>query len=114
MVLILVERIGLGQLGHLEAGCLTALRAIRRDYYGDQLWWLEVVGPSILYHGVFDFVAFSVSVLEGNVGFIHPTGIWKTAAGLWFLIGLVVMAIWQVKQEWMELESREHTASEAK
>ena len=80
IVLTLFERIIIGQLGHLSVSVLTALRAIRKDYYGDQLNWLSVVGPSVFFHGAFNFVAISASALEGNVGWIHPTGIWNTMA----------------------------------
>jgi RsiW-degrading membrane proteinase PrsW (M82 family) len=107
LVLTLFERIVLGQLGHLSVASLTALRAIRRDYYGDQLSWWSVVGPSVILHGTFDFVAMAGSALEGNVGWIHPTGVRTTVAGLAVLTGLVATAVWQVRQEWKSLESRD-------
>jgi RsiW-degrading membrane proteinase PrsW (M82 family) len=107
LLLTLFERIVLGQTGHLLCASLTALRAIRRDYYGDQLSWWGVVGPSILLHGTYNFVAMSGSALEGNVGWIHPTGVWNSLAGLGLVTGLVSTAAWQVRQEWYALENRD-------
>jgi hypothetical protein len=73
------ERIVIGSTGHLLVACLTALCAIRRDYYGEQLSWLDVVGPAANLHGTFDFVALACSPLEGNVGWVHPTGVRNTS-----------------------------------
>lgn len=108
--LTLFERLVLGQLGHLSVAALTALRAIRRDYYGDQLTWLDVVGPSALFHGTNDFIAMAASALEGNVGWIHPTGVRKTIALLGMAVGLNVTAAWQVWKEWKALDNRDHNS----
>jgi len=107
LVLTLFERVIVGQIGHISMAALTALRAIRRDYYGDPLSWWGVVGPAVLYHGTFDYVALSASALEGNVGWIHPSGLRIMAPMLGLCIGLVASSVWQVRQEWNEIEDRD-------
>ena len=107
LMVTLFERIIVGSLGHLLAASLTALRATRRDYYGAEISWWAVVGPSILLHGTFDVVAMAASALEGNVGWIHPTGLRITAA-MYGLIGAVVMtAALLVRREWKLLGNRD-------
>lgn len=112
MLLTLFERMVLAQIGHLSVAALTALRAIRRDYYGDDMSWLEVLGPSVFYHGLFDFVAMSASTLEGNVGWIHPKGINTTIALFGLCGGLVPTAVWQAWGEWKGLEERDRKEAE--
>jgi RsiW-degrading membrane proteinase PrsW (M82 family) len=92
------ERIVIGSTGHLLVACLTALCAIRRDYYGEQLSWLDVVGSAAILHGTFDFVALACSPLEGNVGWVHPTAL---------LTGLVATAAWLVRRHWIALNDRD-------
>jgi RsiW-degrading membrane proteinase PrsW (M82 family) len=104
--LTLLERIVPAQIGHLSMAALTALRATRRDHYGDQLGWWGVVGPSVLYHGLFDFVAMSASALEGNVGWIHPQGAKVLTMMFGLCGGLVSTAVWQVWKEWKGIEER--------
>ena len=100
------ERV-VGSIGHLSVAALIALRAIRRDYYGDQMSWWAVVGPSVALHGTHDFVALGASALEGNVGWIHPVG-WGDTVGMLGLIGgLMVTAAWLVRGEWKTLEERD-------
>jgi RsiW-degrading membrane proteinase PrsW (M82 family) len=109
LLLTLFERMVLGQTGHLLFACLTALRAIRRDYYGDELSWWGVVGPSVALHGAYDFVALAASALGGNVGWIHPTGVGATVVMLGLIICLVATAAWKVRQEWKALDSPSRT-----
>ena len=106
LMLTLLERMA-GSVGHLLIASLTALRAIRRDYYGDQMSWASVVGPSILLHGTNNFVAMAASALEGNVGWIHPSGLQTTTAMLGMISGLIATAAWQVRKEWKALDDRE-------
>ena len=47
LALSVVERLGLGSTGHVLMAVLTALRAIRKDYYQDRLSWWQVLGPSV-------------------------------------------------------------------
>ncbi|RDL30768.1 Uncharacterized protein BP5553_10113 [Venustampulla echinocandica] len=105
-VLTLIARVVIGQVGHLSIAALTALRAIRRDYYGDKLSWWRVVGPSVLLHGTYDFIAMSGSALEGNVGWIQPTGM-KIVAVVGLITSLVASSLWQVNKEWKALEIRD-------
>ena len=102
-----LERIVIGSTGHLLVACLTALRSIRKDYYGEQLSWLGVVGPAAILHGTFDFVALAFSSLEGNVGWIHPTGVRNTSTMMGLLTGLVATAAWLVRRDWMALDNRD-------
>ena len=104
------ERIVIGQTGHLLVAALTALRAIRRDYYGDNLSWWGVVGPAALLHGTNDFAALSASALEGNVGWIHPTGFWMQTGLLGIVLGLNGIAASLVRREWKTLEERDRAS----
>jgi PrsW family intramembrane metalloprotease len=101
------ERVIIGGTGHLAMSMLTALRAIRRDYYGDQLSWFEVVGPAALYHGAFDFACFGASAWEGNVGWVHPSRPGITSVMFGACLGFVGTAIWQTRREWSDLEERD-------
>lgn len=106
-----LERLVFASAGHFLAAALTALRATRRDYYGDQLSWWDIVRPSVILHGCQNFVAFSFGALEGNVGWIHPVGLWNQL-GMWSLIGAVnFTAGYLVRQEWKELERRDEKAT---
>jgi RsiW-degrading membrane proteinase PrsW (M82 family) len=113
-LLTVVERLVIGQIGHLSAAALTALRAIRRDYYGDKLSWWGVVGPAALFHGTFNFVAISGSVLEGNVGWIHPSDWRIVVPGLGILTSLVARQIGQVRREWEYIENRDRMSKASK
>jgi RsiW-degrading membrane proteinase PrsW (M82 family) len=110
LVLTLFERLVLGQLGHLSVACLTAFRAVRRDYYGDQLSWWDIVRPAVILHGAVDFVALGASALEGNVGWIHPSGLWTTIGALGVYTSLIATAAWQVRQEWKTLDNRDRSS----
>ena len=107
LIVTLFERIIVGSLGHLLAASLTALRATRRDYYGDLMSWWAVVGPSIVLHGSYDFVAMAASALEGNVGWIHPTGLRMTAAMYGLIGAVIVTASLLVRREWKALGNRD-------
>lgn len=106
LMFTLLERI-VGSVGHLLLASLTALRAIRRDYYGDQMSLWAVVGPSVILHGASNFVALAASTLEGNVGWIHPTRVRNTTAMLGLMSGLIATAAWQVRREWKALDGRD-------
>lgn len=99
LMLTLFERIA-GAFAHLLVASLTALRATRRDYHGVKMSWWSVIAPSALLHGASDFIAISASALEGNVGWIHPTGTGTTTTMLGLMSGLVATAAWQVRREW--------------
>jgi len=109
LMLTLFERVS-GQFGHLSMAALTAIRAIRRDYYGDRLSWWDVLRPAILFHGTFNFVAMTGSALEGNVGWIHPVGLVNATLVIGLATGLVARSAWQVRQEWEALKIRDHLA----
>ena len=106
LMFTLFERV-VGSFGHLSVATLMALRAIRRDYYGDQMGWWAIVGPSVTLHGAYDFVALGASAWEGNVGWIHPVGMWVTVGMLGLIVGLMVTTAWLVKGEWKALEERD-------
>jgi len=105
ILLTLFERLILGFVGHLSYACLTAIRATRRDYYGERLRWWQVVGPSALLHGTWDMAALSISALNGNVGWIHPTGFWPTTAIIVPATGIAAATVWQVIQELNALDA---------
>jgi RsiW-degrading membrane proteinase PrsW (M82 family) len=107
LCLTVFERVIVGSTGHLLVAALTALRSIRRDYYGEKLSWWGVVGPSVMLHGAFNFVAMAFSTLEGNVGWIHPTGVWNTSAMIGINTGLVALTGWQVGRECKAIEDRD-------
>ncbi|KAK2761539.1 hypothetical protein FQN54_001367 [Arachnomyces sp. PD_36] len=109
LALTAFERVVLGQLGHLSIAALTALRAIRSDYGGskDRMRWWEVIAPSAVLHGASNFMALAASSAEGNVGWIHPTGVWNVVGLLGGMLGMHSIAAWQVWKEWKELKRRE-------
>jgi RsiW-degrading membrane proteinase PrsW (M82 family) len=106
MMLILLERIP-GQVGHVAVALLSAVRAIRRDYYGEELSWWRVLGPAVLLHGAADSIFFTASALGGNVGWIHPTGVWTTVSMLGGYIGVVASIVWNVKKGLNDLDQRD-------
>ncbi|KAE9374133.1 hypothetical protein N431DRAFT_437644 [Stipitochalara longipes BDJ] len=107
LALSVFERVIIGGTGHLTMSVLTALRATRRDCYGDRLSWWEVIGPAALYHGAFDYVCFSASAWDGNVGWIHPTDLGVTSVMFGSCLSLVASAMWQTRREWRVLEKRD-------
>jgi hypothetical protein len=113
LALTIFERV-VGQFCHLSVAALTALRAIRRDYYGDPLSWWSVVGPAAILHGAGDFIALGASALEGNVGWIHPTGLRISTAMFGLYTGLVATAVWQVRREWKALVNRDRISGTSK
>lgn len=100
LALTVFERVILGQTGHLAVTALTALRAIRRDYYGEPLSWWGVIWPAAVFHGAYDFGAMAGSALEGNVGWIHPTGVRNTVVLLGLATSMVATVVWKVTEEW--------------
>ena len=102
LIFTIAER-AVGSLAHVLVASLTAMRAIRRDFYGDRMSWWAVVGPSVILHGIFDFVAMGTSALEGNVGWIHPVGVGNTTAMIGLIGAVIATAAWQVRREWKKL-----------
>ncbi|KAI4127593.1 MAG: hypothetical protein LQ338_003136 [Usnochroma carphineum] len=98
LALTVFERVIGGALAHLLTAALTALRAMRYE-----AWW-RIIGPSVLLHGTWNFAAMTASAIEGNVGWVHPTGVGNTAGMLGAVVGLVVTAGWLVKEEWLALK----------
>jgi RsiW-degrading membrane proteinase PrsW (M82 family) len=114
LCLSVFERVIIGGTGHITMAVLTALRAIRRDYYGERLTLWEVLGPAALYHGAFDFVCFGASSWEGSVGWTHPTGAGVTSVMFGGCLGLVGAAMWQTRREWRGLEERDRVIEASK
>ena len=119
-LLTVVERVGLGSVGHVLAAALTALRAARVDeddsgegkkgegeVLGSWKRGMEIIGPSVIMHGAFDFVAMSASAAEGNVGWIHPQGWANTVVMGGLCVGIVGVAGWMVRREWRGVRERE-------
>lgn len=105
--LTLFERIALGSSGHCLMAALTAMRAIRRDYYGDKMSWWAVVGPAVLLHGAQNFIALSFSASDGNVGWIHPSTSGKLLGLLGTSMSMVGIAAGLVRREWTLLKERD-------
>ncbi|RHZ67351.1 uncharacterized protein CDV56_108983 [Aspergillus thermomutatus] len=111
LLLTFVERVVLGQLGHLSVACLTALRATRRDYFGDSLGLWGVIGPAVYFHGTYNFAVMSASAMEGNVGWIHPKGLRNSVLVLGLVSGIIGLAVQKVKREWKKVKKYEHDHS---
>lgn len=111
--LTLFERIVLGQLGHLSVAALTALRATRSDYGGEErMSWWEIIRPAVLLHGGSNFAAMAASAVEGNVGWVHPTGVLNLLVLLGVNLGLNGVSVWQVRKEWRALKERERNSKD--
>ena len=101
------ERFIAGSSAHLLYAALTGLRATRKLVYGDQLSWWSVLAPAVLFHGTSNLFAFGLSTLEGNVGWIHPTGFWTQIALYSAVVGVNGLAAWSVRKEWKILRVKE-------
>lgn len=72
LLLTLVERIALGVPIHTICATLTAAGLAIQDFNISKLGFMGVIGPSIFFHGMFDFILFGYCAWSGNVGWIHP------------------------------------------
>lgn len=106
LLLTLSERILLGSVGHVALGTMSALRATRRDYYGDAMSLGSVIAPAVLCHGIADFVALSASALGGNVGWIHPQDVPGTVSLLSAGVAFLGTELWLVRRWWRQLDER--------
>ncbi|KAI1075846.1 hypothetical protein F5B20DRAFT_558144 [Whalleya microplaca] len=70
----LVERVVIGSPGHVTGAILIGLNTALRDFHGQSLSLMQIIGVPLVFHGVFDFALFSLSALDGNVGWVHPHG----------------------------------------
>jgi hypothetical protein len=108
LALTVCERLLLGSTGHVLMAALSALRATRSDYYAEKkLSWWQIIGPSALIHGFFDFAAFAFSASDGNVGWIHPSGTGKTALMLALGSAVWLGTAWMLRRELKLLENYE-------
>ena len=96
LALTVLERVALGTPGHVLNACLISIYAIRRDIRREALSFWQVVGPSVFYHGVFDFVLFAISASNGNIGWVHPTDFRSLAIGVPMILGITGTLAWQV------------------
>ncbi|KAJ3112025.1 hypothetical protein HK100_002473 [Physocladia obscura] len=115
LVISVFERIFVAGAAHVSVATLTALRATRRDYYGEKFLggWLGVIWPAVLFHGTFNFVCFGASALEGNVGWVHPKSFGVTAGLIGICTGIVSSAAWLAKREWNSLEKLNRDVKDA-
>ncbi|KAK3115870.1 hypothetical protein LTR53_004370 [Teratosphaeriaceae sp. CCFEE 6253] len=77
LALTIAERVIAGGPGHCLTAALLAINVAKLGEYRtspSSLW--QILGGSVLYHGIFDFVLFAISALHGNVGFVHPENPW--------------------------------------
>ncbi|KXL45522.1 hypothetical protein M433DRAFT_4467 [Acidomyces richmondensis BFW] len=116
IMLTVLERMVFGTTGHVLTACLTAVNAARylppastpdekvssETRMGNLMKLLQILGPSILYHGLNDFQLFALCAWEGNVGWIHPTEPRVVAVGLAAVMGLQGLLAWDVWKGWRE------------
>ncbi|KAI0004025.1 hypothetical protein F4779DRAFT_600633 [Xylariaceae sp. FL0662B] len=74
LALTLAERVLVGSPGHVTGAVLIGLNAALRDFHAQPLSLTQIIGVPVVFHGVFDFMLFSISALDGNVGWVHPRG----------------------------------------
>lgn len=110
LALTILERVG-GVAGHLSVACLTALRATKRDYYGADMSWWQIMWPAVLFHGTCDFMVFSFSAWEGNVGFIHPKDWGTSVVMIAAYLGVTGSAVWCTRREWRLLDEEDQLRS---
>lgn len=96
LAVTVVERLIFGSLGHTIMALLTGLQSIRRDARGEKLAIWQVLARAVAYHGAWDFVLFSVSAWNGNIGWIHPTDVGSLVFGVGSIVALQGRAIWDV------------------
>jgi RsiW-degrading membrane proteinase PrsW (M82 family) len=104
IALTLFERIVFASIGHTIMALLTGLQSIRRDARGEKLPIWRVLARAVAYHGTWDFVLFSVSAWNGNVGWIHPTDVASIVFALSSVIVLQGRAVWDVLQQLKKLQ----------
>ncbi len=101
LALNVFERLLLGSTGHVLMAVLSALRATRADYCGEnEMSFWRIIAPSAFAHGLFDFGALAFSASDGNIGWIHPTGTKKTAIMLAMACSIWAGVAWKVRQEY--------------
>jgi RsiW-degrading membrane proteinase PrsW (M82 family) len=101
--LSLFERIVFASIGHTIMALLTGLQSIRRDGRGEKLPIWRVIARAVMYHGTWDFVLFSLSALNGNVGWIHPTDAKSLVLGFSPVIALQGYAMWDFISQFKKL-----------
>lgn len=106
LALTLFERIVFASMGHTVMALLTGLQSIRRDARGEKLAIWQVLARAVAYHGTWDFVLFSVSAWNGNVGWIHPTDFGSAAFAVFSVIALQGKAAWDVWSQHKGLQLR--------
>jgi RsiW-degrading membrane proteinase PrsW (M82 family) len=104
IALTLFERIVFASIGHTIMALLTGLQSIRRDARGEKLSIGRVLARAVAYHGTWDFVLFSVSTWNGNVGWIHPTNVASIVFALSSVVALQGRAVWDVLRQSKELQ----------
>lgn len=101
------ERLIAGTAAHLLYATLTGLRATRKVVYEARMSWWRVIAPSVFFHGLGNTFVFSLSTLEGNVGWVHPTGLWTQVALYATYFGVNGCAAWLVRKEWRAVRALE-------
>lgn len=99
LALTLFERIVFASIGHTVMALLTGLQSVRRDARGEKLAIWQVLAPAVAYHGTWNFLLFSVSAWNGNIGWMHPTDIGSIVFAVSSVIGLQAKAMWEVSKQ---------------
>ena len=107
IALNLFERIIFATMGHTIMALLTGLQFIRRDARGEKLSVWRVLARAVAYHGTCNFILFSVSAWNGNIGWIHPTDIGSIVLAFSPVIALQVRAAYDVSKQLRELQLRD-------
>ncbi|KAL1582484.1 hypothetical protein WHR41_08815 [Cladosporium halotolerans] len=106
IALMLFERAIFSATGHTIMALLTSLQSIRRDSRGENLSMWRVLARPVGYHGTWNFILFSVSAWNGNVGWIHPTDVGSIVFALTSTVALQSRAAWDFWCQLKQLELR--------
>lgn len=117
LLLAVIERLVVGSPSHVLLTSLFGLRMLRYEAeakddqksstLGKVVTFFKALAPSMFYHGSSNFALMSISAMNGNVGWVHPTDTKSlvTLAGL--IGGLMGMLAWHVRREWRLLKEME-------
>jgi hypothetical protein len=73
LALTLEEGVAVGATAHATTSYLLAINVLRRDLRRERLMLWEMMCLPMFLHGTFDFALLSISALNVNIGWIHPT-----------------------------------------
>ncbi|EMC92988.1 hypothetical protein BAUCODRAFT_151366 [Baudoinia panamericana UAMH 10762] len=114
LAITVLERTVVGGLGHAFTAALIAVNAAKYAGKAGSVGKLvQVLGPSVLYHGTLNMVLLVISALNGNVGWIHPTNPWTVAGMVAAVAGILLACFLHVRHLWRKLSRSLPAAPEA-